>query len=346
MFINFNNWKLSTEALISGKINENIISASEKSILLFAKEWFSGKESFEMTTSGSTGAPKPIHLTRSQMQYSAGATLSTIDPERKFKSALLCIDPAFIGGKMLMVRAFTQNMDLTFCEPTDLINTIASDQQFDLVSLVPLQIEKLLEINPKLLEQFDTVLIGGAPISKGLLDQLKLLSRTCFYQTYGMTETASHIALKRIDQNTSGFKLIGDTQIKLDKRGCLAIMGRATNNEWIQTNDLVNLKAQNVFEWIGRADNMINSGGIKVSPELVESLLSDQLACQYFIAGLPDERLGERVVLLVESLEDLNLDYSMLPAYHAPKEIIKLAAFDYTKTGKINRNLTKQKIMQ
>ncbi|MFT6881764.1 MAG: O-succinylbenzoic acid--CoA ligase [Marinoscillum sp.] len=344
MFINFKKWKLTTETLISEKINENIISASEKSVLRFAKDWLSSKEFIEMTTSGSTGTPKPIHLTRNQMQYSAGATLSTIDQERKFKSALLCIDPTFIGGKMLMVRAFTLNMDLTFCEPSELVDTIASGQQFDLVSLVPLQIEKLLDVNPKMLEQFDTVLIGGAPMSNGLLDKLKLLSKTRFYQTYGMTETASHIALKRIDQNTRGFKLIGDTQIKLDQRGCLAIIGTATNQEWVQTNDLANLITENEFEWIGRADNVINSGGIKVSPEIVESLLSDQLDCQYFIAGLTDERLGERVVLFVESVVDLDLDYSVLPAYHAPKEIIKLAAFDYTKTGKINRNSTKQKI--
>ncbi len=347
MIISLRNQRFSLTELQYGKIKENYLSSYESRALKFIQDWSGDKSIFSQTTSGSTGETQEIYLSRDQLDYSAMTTMMALDPGNELKSALLCISPDFIGGKMVIVRALSKNLDLTIVSPQGLTDALKDIKKIDLVSLVPLQIQNLLNSNPNLLNKFKVVLIGGAPMHDSLIARLGQFTSVRFIQTYGMSETASNIALKEIGSGKDYLSLIGDVHIDLDDRGCLKIKGTVTKNKWVQTNDIVELIDKKRFKWIGRADFVINTGGIKVSPESIENILDAQLQSPFFVAGLPDEVLGTKVVLIIESNEESRdtIDFSVLPKYHQPKEIFKLNTFEYTSSGKINRNLTLKKLL-
>ncbi|MFY0605419.1 MAG: AMP-binding protein [Cyclobacteriaceae bacterium] len=346
MVVNLRNQKISLTEIQNGKINQNNLSDFESEAIKFLQQWSSEQKVFIQTTSGSTGKPKKIQLTRDQLNYSAATTLEAIDLDNQLKTSLLCINPNFIGGKMVMVRAVSKGMDLTIVEPSELVESVKNIESIDLVSLVPLQVEKLLAVDQALLTKFKTILIGGAPMSNTLIKKLVAIPDVRFRQTYGMSETASNVALKDLKSENKSFEIIGDASIAQDSRGCLKIKGSVTKDEWIQTNDLVQIIDNQHFEWKGRADFIINTGGVKVSPEKVEEALESQIEVPFFVGGLPDKLLGTKVVLILESYNDKlpALDFSMLPVYDRPKEILKLNSFEYTSSGKIDRNLTLKKI--
>lgn len=305
----------------------------------FFDKWQSGASEFEFETSGSTGVRKQIVLSRNQLTYSASATMTYLDPERKVKSSLLCIRPDFIGGTMVLVRASLFNHAITYADPVSDVIQIIGNQKFDLVSLVPLQFKAILDSSPERIHQFGIVLIGGAPLSKELSERLRELRHPRVYQSYGMTETASHIALKNL-LTDEHYTTLGDIELDMDEDSRLKLRGSVTLHEWIQTNDRVNLLTPRTFDWLGRADYVINTGGIKVFPEEVETALQQTIKPPFFITGTSDERLGSAVTLVVEtsgraSLEDY--DFSSLPKFSRPRKILTFARFVYTETGKINQ---------
>jgi O-succinylbenzoic acid--CoA ligase len=325
----------------------------EKEVLEFCRDWLKGKGSFVVHTSGSTGTPKPIQLSRHQMEASARQTITALEL-KPGATALLCMNPAYIGGKMMLVRAMEGNMALRLVEAgANPLDQLAAHETFDFTALVPLQLEAVLkdDYSLHLLEKAKAVIIGGAPVSQQLRSRLQKIAAP-IYSTYGMTETVSHIALQRLTgpATQNYFKAFPDVQLGQDARGCLTIAGTVTANQLITTNDVVELIDSHHFRWLGRADNIINSGGIKIQLEKIEQLAEKLLLrCEQqrnlFAWSLPDERLGQKLVLIVEGpplqeRDEANwqqLFTQELVKYEQPKAIFYIPQFRQTPSGKIQK---------
>jgi O-succinylbenzoic acid--CoA ligase len=333
MKLHFSHSSFSLEDVINGKINQKKFTPSESYVFNFIKQWHSDKTAFDFNTSGSTGSPKKITLTKSQLSYSAHSTLHQLFGKKQLTNLLLCINPEFIGGTQVIIRSILANGDL-YVTPASSQLSHFSDVPFDLASMVPIQVVNELK-KPTPFKNMDTVLIGGSSLNQGVEDELTTL-KTVFYHTYGMTETASHVALRKI--GTEYFKPIGDVLFDMDKRECLRIKGSVTENQWIQTNDLVSINTHGI-KILGRADWVINSGGMKIHPEEVEGKILDAFPkVKLAISSLPDPVLGERVILFtnVPLLERLK-SKELLSKYELPKEEIIIDTFPETKSGKLDR---------
>lgn len=294
--------------------------------------WLGKHEFLTVTTSGSTSAPKPILLSRSLLHKSATATLTHLDITSG--AALLVIPAKYIGGKMLVFRALAADLELTLIEPKASLPTLTG--KFSLVSLTPMQAENSLAQ----LNYFENILLGGAPISASLEEKLQ----TCpanIYHTYGMTETASHVALRKVngEKRSTAFSALPEISFSIDARNCLVIHAHNWGIDSLVTNDVVELLDAQRFVWLGRADNVINSGGVKLHPEQIEHALQRQINTPFFVAALPDEVLGQKLVLLVEGAKR-HLDFSALAKLQQPREVFFIPHFVYTETDKINRPKT------
>lgn len=330
--------------------NKNFfLSDYEKSILKFISEWLNGKNSWMITTSGSTGKPKTILIERNLMKYSASQTIEALKLQ-KHTNSLLSINADFVGGKMMIVRSLENEMDIIVQNPsTQSLKSSNLNHKINFAAFVPLQIVTFLRdpYQKSKLKKIEKVIIGGAPLTNDTTEELQNFDTT-FWQTYGMTETYSHVALKQLNgaEKSNRFKATGDVIFGVDSDNRLQIKGSITNHTLLKTNDIVRLYDESSFEWIGRYDNIINSGGIKISPEKLENKIfsncSEILASNnFFIASLPDEKLGEKLVLFVEGDIDkemlLNNLKTSFSKYEIPKSIITKKEFSYTLTGKINR---------
>ena len=331
----------------------------EADALAFCRAWLSGQSTFVLHTSGSTGTPKPIVLTRAQMQASAHLTGQTVglqpgDP------ALVCLNIRYIAGVMMLVRGLELGLPMTIVEPSGnpLTDIDPSTALFSFTALVPLQLQTILDKSPEklpVLSQMKAILVGGAATSPTLEQALQVI-KAPVYATYGMTETVSHIAIRRLNgpEATDYFTALAGVELDTDDRGCLHITAAATNFDRIQTNDVVVFleatKPFQRFRVVGRADSIINSGGVKIQPEPIERIIQEQLAQQglsprLFVAGLPDERLGQQVVVFVEELVlDSELWHSIQQTiraqsgpYYTPRSVVTVEHFAETPTGKIDK---------
>ncbi|MBO3700496.1 AMP-binding protein [Roseivirga sp. E12] len=318
----------------------------------FIKQWLSNQPSFSISTSGSTGQPKTIEITREQMISSALATIKTLELSEGTK-ALVCINTDFIGGQMMLVRGMVGNWHLSLVEPSMDVSLFPLNQTYDFTALVPLQINSLLKSDQgtAFLNGIQKIIIGGAAISGSLVEKIQTLNSQC-YHTYGMTETVSHIGLKPLNgpSKSDWFDLVGDSIIKKNATGCLEVFGTVTNNQWVSTNDLVEIQGKK-FRWLGRADLVVNSGGIKILVESAEEMINQRLpeALKGTIAlwKQVNGELGEELIGMSTSQstiahiqahrEDISKD---LPKYHLPKTWISIPAFQFTQTGKIDRAKT------
>lgn len=329
-------------------------SPFEERTLKFCEEWLNGKDSFDQKTSGSTGTPKNIKIYRKQMMISAQQTVRAL----KLKAndvALVCVDSSYIAGKMMLVRAFEHKLKIIVEEPSS--NPLEQiDQPFQFVAMVPLQLQNVLNdpASVKKLDNCKAVLVGGAPVSAHLSSTLALI-KTPVFGTYGMTETVSHIALKRLSHPAENFyTVIGDTNLSVNERDELVIKGALTNNKELVTNDRVTLLTPTTFIWLGRTDNIINSGGVKIQIEEVEasiSLLFERLGLdnRFFLDAVKDKMLGQKLILFIEGYENeapANLMEKIrmqLEKYECPREIVFVPEFDETSTGKIDRRSSIEK---
>ena len=315
---------------------------------IFCKDWLDGKDSFVQMTSGSTGTPKLQEITRQQLVASASATgaFFGVDPEFKL---LCCLNPAYIAGKMMLVRALVWDCPITLVEPS--ANPLLGlEEQFSFVALVPLQVEAGLseEKSRKLLQSIPQVLIGGAALPHKIQQEL-VQQGIRAWQSFGMTETVSHIALAPIGTGELIFQTLPGVEIGVSENQCLWIQSTMSGSAKIQTNDSIELRSKNSFVWLGRADFVVNSGGIKLFPEQLEKKISALMSnsypgVPYFFYGEADERLGQRLVLYVEgeqsalTLEVLEEELKkFLDKFEIPKQIYLLPRFKYTPSGKINR---------
>ena len=315
---------------------------------IFCKDWLDGKDSFVQMTSGSTGTPKLQEITRQQLVASASATGAFFGVDSEFK-LLCCLNPAYIAGKMMLVRALVWDCPITLVEPS--ANPLLGlEEQFSFVALVPLQVEAGLseEKSRKLLQSIPQVLIGGAALPHKIQQEL-VQQGIRAWQSFGMTETVSHIALAPIGTGELIFQTLPGVEIGVSENQCLWIQSTMSGSAKIQTNDSIELRSKNSFVWLGRADFVVNSGGIKLFPEQLEKKISALMSnsypgVPYFFYGEADERLGQRLVLYVEgeqsalTLEVLEEELKkFLDKFEIPKQIYLLPRFKYTPSGKINR---------
>ncbi len=324
----------------------------ERQTLAFCQRWLRGEETFLLHTSGSTGIPKPITLTRQQMEASACLTGAAIGLQYGDR-ALVCLNTAYIAGIMMLVRGMVLGLRLTVIEPTR--RPLATNKS-QFTALVPMQVQTALQhtTDRAYLNAMKAILIGGAPVNERLVADLQSIEATC-YHTYGMTETVSHVALRQLNgaRASDRFIPLNGVQLDLDQRGCLTIAGPMTLGKTIVTNDRVDLAADGSFVWLGRVDNIINSGGIKVQAEQVERAVQKAFGNKrVFVVGLPDATLGEAVTAFVEWIP-MGFDFTAyesavtgLGKYERPKRYVYLEKFCQTPTGKIDKQATLRMCLQ
>jgi o-succinylbenzoate---CoA ligase len=268
--------------------------------------------------------------------------------------ALLCLPNRFIGGKMMIARSIIGDLDLHIAENTS-SPELPEGVDIHFAAVVPYQMTSILK-DPEATARWQKVskiIIGGGHVDDVLENKLKAWPNE-IYESFGMTETISHVALRRVSgtNEREPFKVLETINIELDDRNCLIIHSEALPTNPTITNDMVELVDERSFHWMGRADNLVNSGGVKIIPEVVERIVKPHLNTRFFISSLPDEELGERLVLVIEGQpfsdfdqeELLNDLRSELSKFEVPKEIHFLDEFVETENGKIHRKKTNKKI--
>ena len=314
----------------------------------FLLDWLQDKEYITVQTSGSTGKPKQIKVSKQAMINSALAT-GKFFKIQEGTTALHCLSSSYIAGKMMWVRAMILGWKIDMVPPrTNPLDSVY--RQYDFCAMVPMQLDNSLNR----LHLLKKLIVGGGRVS-GHLKYLVRDSKTKIFETYGMTETLSHIAAKRINskKNTKEeetiFKVLPNIEIKTDERDCLVIHAPLLQDKEIVTNDVVSLITPKKFILKGRIDNVVNSGGIKLFPEEIEKKLQLFMSYSYFLAGIPDKTLGEKLILIIEKTEDTadkeNFLYIVknvktLSKYEIPKEVFFLPQFLRTESGKIQRSKT------
>lgn len=305
----------------------------------FLLDWLDQNESITVKTSGSTGTPKFIQVNKQAMVNSAIATgdFFHLNPGDK---ALHCIPATFIAGRMMLVRSIILGLEVDIIEPSA-TPVFDSTKDYDFCAMVPMQLRNSIER----CHNIKTIIVGGAAVSGAILKQIKSFP-SIVYATYGMTETVTHIALKKLNNigrpHDLHYKILPNIQISQDDRGCLIIDAPYLNDEKIVTNDIVKLYSKTEFEWLGRYDNMINSGGVKVFPEQIEKKLRGVIDQRFFIGSIPDETLGDKVVLVIQG-DTSQIDtaaFDSLEKFEKPKAVHSVKKFVETGSGKIQRRET------
>lgn len=308
----------------------------------FLKEWNNSKSYIKAHTSGSTGKPKEISLAKEDLLASARKTTRYFNlTEDSVLYSPLSTD--YIAGKMMLVRAIVANCTVCFEQPSsEPLKHLDSFkvEKIDLLPIVPAQINSLTK-NPVAEKVLKSLLIGGSPMT---MEQENALTTKPWKSvvSYGMTETCSHVALRKIGDNA--YHALEGITFSTDQRGCLVIESKDFSWNTIITNDIVNLLSDKSFEWLGRYDNVIITGALKVHPELMERKIEKLIAVPFYISGEEDQKWGERVILTVEDPEGQINDNQLndqlkliLQPHECPKEIRHVSKIALTASGKIKR---------
>ncbi|MDR2815478.1 MAG: AMP-binding protein [Proteiniphilum sp.] len=337
------------EIRIEGKIYDpsGFISPFHRQLNLFLEEWFSQSPTLRLRTSGSTGTPKEITVRKEQMLQSAKITCGFFGLKKNDK-ALLCLPLEYIAGKMMVVRALYAGLDLYPVEP-DGHPLARTDVPFDFAAMAPLQVYNSLQVKEekRRLSRIGRLIIGGGAIDETLEKELKEFPNAV-YSTYGMTETLSHIALRRISGAGAGryYTPFPSVSLTLSEDGRLIADAPLVADKPLVTNDIAELLPDGTFRIIGRIDNVINSGGIKVQIEEVEQVLRPHIAGNFAITSIPHPKLGEAIVLLTEQpIDPVALENAikrLLPRHQQPMLIHTAGAIPQTGNGKTDRAATKQ----
>ena len=312
----------------------------------FLKEWHSESPTVLVHTSGSTGQPKPMLVEKRRMEASARITCRFLRL-RKGDTALLCMPLDYIAGKMMVVRALTCGLRLIAVEPCghplSMHNAqclMLNDPCVDFAAMVPLQVWNSLQV-PEERERLMAIrhlIIGGGAIDASLAEELKDFPNAV-WSTYGMTETLSHIALRRLNgpEATEWYTPFEGVTLSQTNEGCLVIDAPTVHEGQLVTNDIVEFESLGRrFRVLGRKDNVICSGGIKIQAEEVERRLEGKLLAPFLITRCRDPRLGEAVVLLTEGdeAEARAVCDAALPRYWRPRQVVHVASLPRTATGK------------
>lgn len=308
----------------------------------FLEEWFSDSDTVKVQTSGSTGTPKVFDIEKSRMMNSAEMTCDFLELKEGNK-ALICLPVEYISGKMMMVRSMIRKLKLIVVDPS--IKPVETlHQPVDFCAMTPLQVENSLDK----LYLIKNLIIGGAAVSEDLKKKMKEAlknsdSETFIFETYGMSETLSHIGLKQIlPEPEEYFTVFENVEISLDERNCLKIFAPKLNPEILQTNDLVEIKNEKQFKFLGRIDNVINSGGAKIFPEQLEALVKKEISNEVVFLGIDDVSLSQKLIAVIEGEKSDDLikkikEIQFEKSFHKPKEIIFVEKIPRTPNGKISR---------
>lgn len=341
----------------------------------FLQEWNSPSETLLVHTSGSTGKPKPMWVEKKRMLNSAHITCDFLGL-RSGDSALLCMSLDYIAGKMMVVRSIERKLRLFSVKPSghplsdeSLAKMVGMD--FDFVAMVPMQVYNTLQVprERERLSRIKHLIIGGGAIDDALAEELRRLPGAV-WSTYGMTETLSHIALRRLngEEASEWYQPFDSVGVSLNSEGCLVIDAPLVCSEPLVTNDIAEIKQQEdssvisrfsaasrssdassslktfsphvLFRIKGRKDNVICSGGIKIQIEEVEGLLRQHLDAPFLLAKTKDEKFGEIAVLVTESsdLEGVEaICRQVLPKYWVPRQYLHFDQLPMTETGKPKR---------
>lgn len=332
----------------------------------FLQEWNSPSETLLVHTSGSTGKPKPMWVEKQRMLNSAHITCDFLGL-RPGDSALLCMSLDYIAGKMMVVRSIERKLRLFSVKPSghplsDESLTKMVEMDFDFVAMVPMQVYNTLQVpqERERLSRIKHLIIGGGAIDDALAEELRSLPGAV-WSTYGMTETLSHIALRRLngEEASEWYQPFDSVGVSLNSDGCLVIDAPLVCSEPLVTNDIAEIKQQEtsshssdassslktssphvLFRIKGRKDNVICSGGIKIQIEEVENLLRQHLDAPFLLAKKKDEKFGEIAVLVTESgdLEGVKaICRQVLPKYWVPRQYLHFDQLPMTETGKPKR---------
>ena len=313
----------------------------EEAFFSFLKEWYNNSPVIMQYTSGSTGAAKNISLSKQSMLNSARKTLDFFQLQPQ-NSALLSLSADYIAGKMMIVRAIEGHLNLLLTPPSG--TPEIPDQKINFAAMVPLQVKHLLQGKDPF-KNIDILIIGGAGVDDELQAGIEPLS-TKVYATYGMTETCSHIAIKALNgyNRDDAFSVMNGVEITLNNNNCIVIHAPHISDKPFITNDIAKITAKDKFQWLGRADFVINSGGIKINPEMLEKKIHQIISIEGYIIPIPDSVLGQKIVFVVEgkitpvlaeeirSLLSKNLDNHL-----EPKAVFSIDNFPRTKNRKIDR---------
>lgn len=312
----------------------------QRELGIFLLDWLDKEDYIAVQTSGSTGKPKKIKIKKQAMVNSAIATgdFFNLTPGKK---VLNCLPSNFIAGKMMIVRAIILGLELDMVPPS-VEPRINLEKKYDFCAFTPMQLKNFAVH----LKSLKTAIVGGGRVSAAIKALVQDKS-TNIYETFGMTETVSHIAVRKLnnftgDTSENYFETLPGVTVSQDERGCLVIEAPALTDEKVVTNDIVEIYSETSFDWLGRYDNVINSGGVKLYPEQIEEKLQGKINGEFFVASQQDDTLGDKLVLIVEGEKD-SIDpsiFDVLDKYEVPKEIYYLSKFVETLSGKIHRKKT------
>jgi O-succinylbenzoic acid--CoA ligase len=304
------------------------------------KDWYKERE-IKIQTSGSTGEPKTIVLQRESIEISAKMTAQFFKLQPG-ATALLCMPVDRIAGRMMLYRALAHGWRLTVTKP-DGHPLAQAEGDFDFAAMSPLQASNSIGR----LHRVRTLLVGGAPVSTKLARDLASIQGLAAYETYGMTETYTHIAARAISpEPEETFTTLPGVKISSTDNDALVINAPHLPKP-VTTNDVIRIAGPHHFHWLGRADNVINSGGIKFNAEQLEKAIAPMLKQRFFITGTADDKLGERIVLVIEGTLPPAVEIAALKRrmsdvhgkYAVPRQVCTVEHFEETPTGKIKRKL-------
>jgi len=315
----------------------------------FLSEWNNVSPFVHVQTSGSTGAPKLMQVEKQRMLNSARITCDFLGLQPG-NTALLCMSLDYIAGKMMVVRALERHLKLMTIAPSGHpLSGLMED--IDFAAMVPMQVYNSLQVpeERERLMQIRHLIIGGGAIDDALADQLKDFPNAV-WSTYGMTETLSHIALRRLNgpEASLWYTPFPSVSLSLSPDSCLVIDAPEVCPERLVTNDIAELSPDYRFRILGRKDNIICSGGIKIQAEELERQLRSLLHLPFIITKCPDEKFGEIVVLLTEGSTDEARQFCerILPKFYQPRVYLHVSHIPLTATGKPARHEAEQLVSE
>lgn len=300
----------------------------------FLKE-YSNNDQLTVKTSGTTGKKKEIIVSKQQMHFSAEATIKYFNLAKGSK-VFISLSCDFIAGKMMLVRAIRGQLNLTLAKPeSDPSNSIV--EEFNFSPMVPMQIENILK--SKKTNNIKSLLIGGGKVNNELINKLSSFDGEAF-ESFAMTETLTHFAIKKLTpQKDDWFNTLPGFKIDTTSNNELIVRKNDLLSNPVITNDIIESKSDTQFRWLGRSDNLINSGGIKLIPEEIESKILQHISVPFVLCGIPDDIFGQKIVIVSETSEvlDINNINKFLPKYEKLKGSFKINSFPRTESGKIKR---------
>ena len=311
-------------------------------LYLFLNEWFDASPVITVHTSGSTGVPKELVVRKDRMMQSARLTCEFLNLQAG-DTALLCMNLRYIGAMMMVVRSLVAGLNLVV-RPASGHPLSDVEVHLKFAAMVPLQVYNTLRVpaERKRLEHTDILIIGGGAVDDSLEAELKTIPIAA-YSTYGMTETLSHIALRRLNGEAASkcYYPFPSVELSLSAENTLIVKAPLICDDVLQTNDIACLCSDGGFTIAGRKDNVINSGGIKIQAEEMENRLQPFIPVPFAVTAVPDPRLGQALTLLIAGKPDIkeleNKLQAVLETYYRPKHIFITELIPQTENGKIDR---------